>query len=154
MTTTAPTSDDDHTKRVETLKASVPAAPTTPAPPVAAAPKPDPTLIHEKTIDLLKETHAALAENRRILEETKAELHSLQANMPSAVAAVVRQAMQLLISANSGQRQDTDVLKQQTLQGLALHAECAGNLKALFWIWAVIGVAVLVAIGRNLWQAM
>jgi len=119
-----------------------PVADSKSAPPVA-----DARLVLEKTIDLATETHAALADTHRMLAEAKAEIASMHTNLPAAVASAVKQA---ILPVTTAQRDDIYLVKQQSQQNLALQTDLAGSIKALLWIWGIIGLVVIAAIGRQL----
>ena len=55
-----------------------------------------------------------------------------------------------ILPITAAQRDDIDLVKQQGQQNLALQTDLAGSIKALMWIWGIIGLGVIVAIGRQL----
>jgi hypothetical protein len=153
MTTTAsPIPDDDHRKRLENVKATMSPPAVAPIAPIAATP--DPTLLLEKTIDLVTEVHAVLDANRQILTEVRAELVSIRTNLPTAMAGAVSRAVSPMILSSNAQCQDIDACKQQSGQALDLLDDFGGSLKALFWIWLVVGGAVVALAGSILWRTI
>jgi hypothetical protein len=100
----------------------------------------------EKTIDLATETRAVLTANHRMLAEAKAELASMHANLPAAVASAVKVAV---LPITAAQREDLDLVKQQGQQNLVLQTDVAGSLKVLMWIWAIVALGVIAAIGKG-----